>query len=52
MEGGEKVSQRFINFRLDFIDDITEAENRKIYVYHLAKKLAIWDRTMTLNILE
>ncbi len=51
-ETGEKVSSRFINFRIEYKDDLQAGEKRDIYVWHMAKKLVVWSSNMAMNILE
>lgn len=62
-ETGERVQSRFINVRVEFDDtagvsgvapnDLTaDGADKRIIVWHLAKKILVWNDSMSMDILE
>lgn len=53
-ESGEKVANRFINLRVEFKDTTADlgVGDRRIIVWHMAKKIMTWGSNMAMDVLE
>lgn len=59
-EAGAKVANRFINFRLEFAGspvaaddaDIDSTGEKRVIIWHMAKKLLTWGPNMAMDIIE
>lgn len=54
-EAGAKVANRFINFRVEFTDstdDLLAPGDRRVIIWHMAKKILVWGSSMAMDVLE
>lgn len=51
VESGERVSNRFINLRVEF-EEALAGSALKSHIYHLCKKIMVFNQNATMDILE